>query len=96
MVSGGHTRCHQVVIIQSHGQKAIYWSDLIPTTAHIDLPYIMAYDLEPLATLEKKRELLGKAVRERWLCFWEHDPKIVAGYLEQQDEKIVVRSLPFR
>lgn len=92
-VTGGHTKHHQVVIIHSLNQKAIYWSDLIPTTAHIDLPYIMAYDLYPQDTLEKKKELLEKALAEKWLCLWEHDPKTVCGYLTRQGRKIVAHPL---
>lgn len=79
-VTGGHTRHHQVVLIESAGKKAIYWSDLIPTTVHISLPYIMGYDLYPLETLKAKKELLAQALNEKWLCFWEHDPEISCGY----------------
>ena len=51
-VTGGHTRGHQIVFIESGNKKAVYWSDLIPTTAHVDLPYIMSYDLYPEETLD--------------------------------------------
>lgn len=90
-LTGGHTKYHQVVLIESEGKKAIYWSDLIPTTSHIDLPYIMGYDLYPQETLKSKKELLKQAVDEKWLCFWEHDPKITHSYLTREaDHKIKI------
>lgn len=89
-VTGGHTKGHQVVLLESERKKGIYWSDLIPTTAHIDLPYIMAYDLFPEETLPVKKQLINQAVEEHWLCFWEHDPKINCGYLERVKGKVKV------
>jgi glyoxylase-like metal-dependent hydrolase (beta-lactamase superfamily II) len=82
-VTGGHTQGHQIVFIQSTDKKAVYWSDLIPTTAHINLPYIMGYDIYPEETLNEKRELIDAAIKEQWLCFWEHDPSINCGYIQK-------------
>jgi glyoxylase-like metal-dependent hydrolase (beta-lactamase superfamily II) len=82
-VTGGHTRGHQIVFIQSTNKKAVYWSDLIPTTAHIDLPYIMSYDIYPEETLNEKKRLIDDAIKEQWLCFWEHDPQINCGYIQK-------------
>ena len=82
-VTGGHTRGHQIVLIKSGGQTAVYWSDLIPTTAHVDLPYIMGYDLYPEETLEEKRRLVEQAIKEEWICFWEHDPVINCGHIRK-------------
>lgn len=90
LVTGGHTHHHQVVRIESAGRTAIYWGDLIPTTAHVDLPYIMGYDLDPLQTLRKKKELVPRAVEEGWLCFWEHDPARPAGRIRYEGKRAVV------
>ncbi|MBI5778575.1 MAG: MBL fold metallo-hydrolase [Planctomycetes bacterium] len=93
-VTGGHTRGHQIVFIESGNKKAVYWSDLIPTTAHIDLPYIMSYDLYPEETLEEKRRLVEQAIKEDWICFWEHDPAINCGYIRKDIEgKLTVEPL---
>ncbi|HLD36624.1 MAG TPA: MBL fold metallo-hydrolase, partial [Planctomycetota bacterium] len=93
-VTGGHTRGHQIVLIESGNKKAVYWSDLIPTTAHIDLPYIMGYDLYPEETLEEKRRLVEQAIKEEWICFWEHDPVINCGYIRKDaDGKLTVEPL---
>lgn len=84
IVTGGHTAGHQSVLIESNSKRAFYLGDLIPTTAHIKVPYVMGYDLYPLDTIDKKREILGRALKEHWLLIFEHDPKIGMGYLEEE------------
>lgn len=69
----GHTPHHQGVLIESDGEAAFYPADLIPTAAHLPLPWIMGYDVEPLVTLESKRTLLARAAAEDWLVVFEHD-----------------------
>lgn len=71
--TGGHTRGHQCVMLQSEGETAVFMGDLIPTRAHVPLPYIMGYDLFPLDTLEAKRGLLKRAVAENWIVLFQHD-----------------------
>ncbi len=71
--SGGHTRGHQCVLIESEGRSAIFLGDLIPTTAHVPLPWIMGYDLYPVDTLESKRALLSRAAQNDWLLIFQHD-----------------------
>ena len=58
----GHVPFHQAVLLRSGGETAAFMADLIPTTAHLPLPWIMGYDLEPLRTLESKRAFLRDAV----------------------------------
>ncbi len=70
----GHCPHHQSVLIRSGGETACYLADVIPTFAHLPLPWIMGYDVEPLVTLESKRALLKRAVDERWLLVSTHDP----------------------
>ena len=86
MVTGGHTRHHQCVKVESDGQVALFLGDLIPTVSHLPLPYIMGYDLYPLDTLEQKRQLLQRACEERWLLVFEHDPKVQTGYVKRDVE----------
>lgn len=78
----GHIPHHQSVLIGSDGECAIFLADLIPTAAHLPLPWIMGYDLEPLVTLESKRKILERALREDWLLIFEHDPKVAWGRLD--------------
>lgn len=86
VVTPGHTRHHQGVKVESDGQVAFFLGDLIPTTCHLPLPYIMGYDLFPLETLEQKRRLLHQAYEERWLLVFEHDPRVQMGYVKKDTE----------
>jgi glyoxylase-like metal-dependent hydrolase (beta-lactamase superfamily II) len=70
----GHTPYHQGILLESAGERAFYLADLVPTTAHLPLPWIMGYDVEPLVTLETKRRVLRRALEEDWLLLFEHDP----------------------
>lgn len=74
-VTGGHTPHHQVVFIEGGARTGIYFGDLIPTAAHAPAPYIMAYDVDPAATLKAKERLCARAVAEDWVIFWDHDPQ---------------------
>ncbi len=78
---GGHTRGLQLVRVVSAGATAVFWSDMIPTSAHVATPYIMGYDLYPLVTMEAKERLVAAAAAGHWLCFLEHDPAAAVGHL---------------
>jgi len=88
IVTGGHTPNHQIVLLESEGKKALYLGDLVPTTSHIKTPYVMGYDLYPLDTMMKKREILNRALEEHWLLIFEHDPKIGMAYLSEEEDKL--------
>jgi glyoxylase-like metal-dependent hydrolase (beta-lactamase superfamily II) len=75
----GHNSGMQAVRIDSQGSTAFYFADALPTTAHVPLPWLMAYDLYPVELLENKRRLLADAVREGWVCVFEHDPDVPWG-----------------
>ncbi len=93
--SPGHTPGHQSVWIESEGETAVYLADLVPTAAHLPLPWIMGYDVEPLVTLESKRSVLERARRERTLLIFEHDPEIPWGYLVPgEDRPTLVQKRP--
>jgi len=77
----GHVPFHQSVLVESAGERACFLGDLVPTTAHLPLPWIMGYDLLPLVTLESKRQLYRRAEAEGWLLVFEHDPMVAAGRL---------------
>jgi glyoxylase-like metal-dependent hydrolase (beta-lactamase superfamily II) len=78
----GHTPFHQSVLIESGGERAFYLGDLVPTHAHLPLPWIMGYDVEPLVTLETKRRILKQALDEQWLLIFEHDATVAWGRVE--------------
>ncbi|HWC75749.1 MAG TPA: MBL fold metallo-hydrolase, partial [Gemmatimonadales bacterium] len=77
----GHVPYHQSVLVESAGEKACFIADLVPTSAHLPLPWIMGYDVQPLVTLETRRRLYQRAETEGWLLVFEHDPKVVSGRL---------------
>jgi len=90
----GHTEHMQAVIIKSGGQTACYISDLIPTSAHIDLTWGMAFDLLPLQTIESRRRYYAQSIAENWLTMFTHDPNISWAYLEKDERgKMLARTV---
>jgi glyoxylase-like metal-dependent hydrolase (beta-lactamase superfamily II) len=75
----GHVPWHQSIVLRSGGETAVYLADVMPTSAHLPLVYIMGYDLEPLRTLESKRALLREAAAGGWWFIFEHDPTVAMG-----------------
>ncbi|HRQ79007.1 MAG TPA: MBL fold metallo-hydrolase [Gemmatimonadaceae bacterium] len=69
----GHTPWHQSIVLTSAGETAVFLGDVCPTAAHVPLPWIMGYDVEPLVTLESKRALWQDAAAGSWLVVFEHD-----------------------
>ena len=78
----GHTTGMMHPIVSDSTQKLIYMADLIPTTAHIPLPWIMAYDIQPVETVREKRKILPNIVKEKWIIFFEHDPVFQAAKVQ--------------
>ena len=94
--TGGHTRWHHIVYLESGGRTAVFAADLIPTTAHVDLPWIMGYDLYPMETLEFKRAFLREAIEREYIVFFEHDPNIAAGVIREDGRRLFVDPLDSR
>jgi glyoxylase-like metal-dependent hydrolase (beta-lactamase superfamily II) len=82
----GHTAHMQAVIVRSGGQTACYPSDLIPTSAHLDLTWGMAFDLYPLQTIESKKRYYSEATPERWLTVFTHDDQVPWGFVEKGEK----------
>lgn len=93
IVTNGHTQGHQSVLIESDRSKAIYFGDLIPTTSHIKIPYVMGYDLYPLDLIKRKEDILKRALSEHWLLIFEHDPEVVFAYVIEENGKAILQSL---
>ncbi|MHB1169486.1 MAG: MBL fold metallo-hydrolase [Longimicrobiales bacterium] len=90
MRTPGHTPHHQSVLIRSAGETAIFLADVMPTSAHLPLPWIMGYDVEPLVTLESKRAIVKRAQDEDWLLIFEHDPTVAWGRIGEKDGKMAL------
>ena len=84
----GHNLNIQGVQIRGGGKKLMYVSDLLPTRHHLPLPWIIAYDLYPLTTLETKRKWIAEFVRDGWIVGLGHDPDFPAGTLHEHDGKV--------
>src|SRR5712691_11687437 len=82
----GHTAHMQAVIVRSGGRTACYISDLIPTSAHIDLTWGMAFDLYPLQTIDSKKRYYSEATPERWLTVFTHDDQVPWGFVEKGEK----------
>jgi len=87
----GHTPHHQSVLVESQGETGCFLADVCPTAAHLPLPWIMGYDLEPLVTLESKKWLWERARAEEWLLIFEHDPGVPWGRLAPDAERPTLR-----
>lgn len=80
----GHTPGHQSILIESDGERTLYLADVVPTSAHLPLPWTMGFDVEPLVTLETRRSLYPRVEAEGWRLFFEHDPSTIAGRLVKE------------
>jgi glyoxylase-like metal-dependent hydrolase (beta-lactamase superfamily II) len=81
----GHTRSMMLPFVRYNERTIAYMADLIPSAAHIPLPYVMAYDMYPMITLEEKTTYLAEAVRDKHILFFEHDPSICCCTVEQTE-----------
>jgi glyoxylase-like metal-dependent hydrolase (beta-lactamase superfamily II) len=80
----GHVPYHQSILIESGGETACFVADLVPTAAHLPLPWIMGYDVEPLVTLETRKRIYRRAETEGWLLVFEHDPRVISARLARE------------
>jgi len=91
MPTPGHCPGHQSIRLENDGEVALYIGDLCPTVAHLPLPWIMGYDVEPLVTLETKRRVLKRAADEEWVVVFEHDARIPWSRIEHDGKSYVAR-----
>ena len=90
-ISNGHTHAHQMVKVTDGQTTLVYCGDLIPTSSHVRLPWVMGYDLQPLVLIEEKRKLLTPAARGKWYLFFEHDPYMDAAQVEEAKGDFAVK-----
>jgi len=90
----GHTAHMMGVLVRSQQQTACYISDLIPTTAHIDIAWGMGFDLYPLDTIESKKRYYARSIPEKWLTVFTHDPKLPWAYVEEEESGKMVATKP--
>jgi glyoxylase-like metal-dependent hydrolase (beta-lactamase superfamily II) len=82
----GHTESMMLPEIRYRNRTIIYMADLLPSISHLPLPYVMAYDIEPLKTLEEKKVFLKQAAEEDYILFFEHDPKFECCTIQETEK----------
>ena len=87
----GHTEAMMLPQLNYKGRTIVFMADLLPSAAHIPLPYVMAYDMFPLTTLNEKKNFLTEAVQNDYILFFEHDPLIECCTLHQTEKGIRVK-----
>ncbi|QKG56330.1 MBL fold metallo-hydrolase [Hymenobacter sp. BRD128] len=88
LFADGHTEKMMVPLMQYKGRTLAYMADLLPSAAHIPLPYVMSYDVRPLLTLGEKEAVLRRAAEENWVLLLEHDPNHEACTVQLTDKGI--------
>src|SRR5690606_27162256 len=91
MISNGHTQAQQVVKISDGKNHLLYCGDVVPTSSHVRLPWLMGYDLNPLLLMEEKQKYLGRAADESWHLFFEHDPYCDSALIERKGHDFTVK-----
>ncbi len=84
----GHTEAMMLPQVTYKGKSILYMADLLPSAGHIPLPYVMAYDMFPLTTLNEKKSFLTEAFENDYVLFFEHDPQIECCTLQMTDKGI--------
>ena len=87
----GHTDAMMLPQLNYKGRTIVFMADLLPSAAHIPLPYVMAYDMFPLTTLNEKKNFLEEALKNNYVLFFEHDPLIECCTLQQTEKGIRVK-----
>jgi glyoxylase-like metal-dependent hydrolase (beta-lactamase superfamily II) len=84
----GHTRAMMLPQIEYKGRIIVYMADLLPSVGHIPIPYVMAYDMFPLTTLQEKKSFLEEASANNYVLFFEHDPEVECCELQVTEKGI--------
>jgi glyoxylase-like metal-dependent hydrolase (beta-lactamase superfamily II) len=95
--TNGHTRGHQWIEVRGDGATLAFPSDMVPTSRHLPLPYLMGYDISAETLLVEKDALLDRAVEEGWIIVFGHDPDVAAGRVGRDDKGhyTLVETIPF-
>ena len=86
----GHTEKMMVPVLEYQGRPLAFMSDLLPSAAHLPLPYVMGYDMRPLVTMAEKETVLSRAAAENWVLLLQHDHLTEACTVQQTDRGVAL------
>ncbi len=86
-VTGGHTKHHQIIFIESQGETAVYFGGIVSSINHVKVAYTMGFDLYPVEIMEQRQKLYKRAIDENWVVILEHDPDHRAIYIKNDGQK---------
>lgn len=87
VLAPGHTAHHQCIKVESEDSTLFFLGDMVPTSAHVSLPYIMSYDLFPMLTFQNKEKYFDQAIAEQWIVAFNHDPELFFGRISKKQSK---------
>ena len=90
LVTNGHTPGQQHPLVKGINNALFYCADLIPSSAHLPIAWHMAFDINPLIIMEEKEQFLGRALKENWILFFEHDPLVAAASIKHAKNGIII------
>ncbi|AWM32466.1 MBL fold metallo-hydrolase [Hymenobacter nivis] len=90
LLADGHTEQLMVPVVEYKGRTLAFMSDLLPSAAHLPLPYVMGYDMRPLVTMAEKEAVLARAAAENWVLLLQHDHLTEACTVQQTDRGVAV------
>lgn len=91
LTSDGHTKSQQMVKVTDGQTTLLYCGDVVPTSTHVRIPWLMGYDLHPLTLMEEKQKYLGQAADHSWYLFFEHDPYCDSALIERNGQDFAVQ-----
>lgn len=91
LISNGHTQGQQMVKVTDGKTTLLYCGDVVPTSTHVKVPWLMGYDLHPLVLMEEKQKYLSEAAEHSWYLFFEHDPYCDSVVIEKKGADFAVK-----
>lgn len=91
LISNGHTQGQQMVKVSDGHSTLLYCGDVVPTSTHVRVPWLMGYDLHPLILMEEKQKYLSEAADHSWYLFFEHDPYCDSAQIEKKGSDFAVK-----
>lgn len=91
LISNGHTQGQQMVKVSDGKTSLLYCGDVVPTSSHVRVPWLMGYDLHPLILMEEKQKYLSEAADHSWYLFFEHDPYCDSAVIEKKGADFAVK-----